>query len=75
MNGFTKAMIAGVLGHNTESTGKFYGNYKRGRNVKPPLSIDPSSIKVKRKIKPEKTSEHVQKKMKERTNKKGMQPR
>ena len=75
MNGFSKAMIAGVLGHNSESTGKFYGNYKRGRNVKPPLSIDPNSIKVKRKIKPEKTSDHVQKKMKERANKKGVQPR
>lgn len=75
IHGFSKAMIAGVLGHNTESTGKFYGNYKRGRNVKPPLSIDPNSIKVKRKIKSEKTSDHVQKKMKERANKKGMQPR
>lgn len=75
MHGFSKAMIAGVLGHNTESTGKFYGNYKRGRNVKPPLSIDPNSIKVTRKIKSEKTSDYVQKKMQERANKKRMQPR
>ena len=68
MNDFTKAEIAGVLGHNSEATGKFYGNYKRGRNLKPPISIDKNTIVVPRKPKKEKPSQWVSGKIEERSN-------